>query len=374
MANSKQSFSPDMIGPPPSFYDPQDHWDYQQHPQHPQHLPQPPPPPQQQFDFAYPAPGASYDELLAQFYPQQQVQYPPYTDVPGASNSQSNSHPNPSANDSTNANATPAPKRKRVAKKAAPQPVPAYSDNSDSDDGFGAFGGGAGISVGMGGLGVRSKGARLLLSFLSPPSRRLTSYPSFFDPFPLVQNSQMAAHAPTMAIAFAPLLLVAPFEWLSVRLLAFAPLLTPSTTPAEDAARAGTSASSKAFSVFLGEARGERLCAGSGEKEEAERSERRRARSVLALHGRRGARGVGAGSNRLGQRSRSGARVDALPRGGCRDVWTGSFRALSSPFLLLAFWRHSAREMSWRGDTAPVGEDMDMDRQTARREAVESGV
>ncbi|KAJ7472027.1 hypothetical protein FB451DRAFT_1399313 [Mycena latifolia] len=175
----------DMIGPPPSFYDqahvsghaPQQGWDYPQQQQQQQ--------PQQGFDFAYPAPGASYDELLAEFYPQhhqqiqqaQQVQqqiqqqYTAYT-PPSTAASQStlaNGHTGTNGNGaspttSPSANATgSAPKRKRVVKKAAPAPArqpstqsQGYSD-SESDDGDGFSGG---ISVGMGGLGVRSKGAR----------------------------------------------------------------------------------------------------------------------------------------------------------------------------------------------------------------------
>ncbi|KAJ6510686.1 hypothetical protein C8R45DRAFT_921414 [Mycena sanguinolenta] len=165
-----------MIGPSASFYDPdQSQWDYQA---------------QQQFEFAYPAPGPSYDELVAQFYsqpppppqpqqqhPQQQQrtqQYPAYPQpVQSTSNGVPNNHnSNPNItttpnkhNDSPPPAATssgPAPKRKRVAKKPAQAPQSVDSDNSDSDDGFGfSGGGGAGISVGMGGLGVRSKGARL---------------------------------------------------------------------------------------------------------------------------------------------------------------------------------------------------------------------
>ncbi|KAJ7486494.1 hypothetical protein FB451DRAFT_1337421 [Mycena latifolia] len=129
---------------------------------------------QQGFDLPYPAPGASYDELIAQFDPQhhqqiqqaQQVQqqiqqYAAYT-PPSTSASHSTL-----ANGNTNANATSpntsnatgsAPKRKRAVEKAA-QPSTqsqAYSD-SDSDDGDGFSGD---ISVGMGGLGVRSKSAR----------------------------------------------------------------------------------------------------------------------------------------------------------------------------------------------------------------------
>ncbi|KAJ7725204.1 hypothetical protein B0H16DRAFT_284443 [Mycena metata] len=166
MADPKLPFHPSMIGPSASFYpDPQ--WDYPQ---------------QQQFDFAYPAPGVSYEELMAQYYPQQPqqnpqqhpqpVQHPVYPPVQSPNNRNPNSNTSPNANPnvrSSTANTSPppttssgsAPKRKRTAKKAAPVPQPAYSDNSDSDDGFGTFGGGAGISVGMGGLGVRSKGARL---------------------------------------------------------------------------------------------------------------------------------------------------------------------------------------------------------------------
>jgi DNA primase len=180
MANSRQSFPPNMIGPSASFYDPDQHqqqqqqqWDYQD------------------FNFAYSAPGASYDQLVAQYssYPppqqqqqqaqqqqqqaQQPLQYPPYPPTQSTSNAGGN--PNINHNSKTNITTPPsnapalpssgsAPKRKRTAKKVAPAPqsVAAYSDNSDSDDGFGSFsGGGAGISVGMGGLGVRSKGARL---------------------------------------------------------------------------------------------------------------------------------------------------------------------------------------------------------------------
>ncbi|KAJ7773648.1 hypothetical protein DFH07DRAFT_767591 [Mycena maculata] len=157
-----------------------------------------------QFDFSYPAPGASYDELLAEFYPQQTYGYPAASTStsqnsqlpasatgngyvqpsgsggagisrPTSNNTNSSSIHNSTSNASLNKTAnTPsppraaagaggsAPKRKRVAKKAAPTPVPTYSDNSDSEDGFGfSGGGGAGISVGMAGLGVRSRGARL---------------------------------------------------------------------------------------------------------------------------------------------------------------------------------------------------------------------
>ncbi|KAJ6516841.1 hypothetical protein C8R47DRAFT_406527 [Mycena vitilis] len=161
MANPFQPPST-MIPPSASFYDPdqpQQQWDYQP-----------------QFDFTYPAPGVSYDELIAQYLPHQQqtqhhqnqqhmqqhAQYAPYIPV------QSTSNPTPNTTNTTAPNRTPdppqssAPKRKRVAKKAAPAPQPsAYSDNSDSDDGYGGFNGSAGISVGMGGLGVRSNGARL---------------------------------------------------------------------------------------------------------------------------------------------------------------------------------------------------------------------
>ncbi|KAJ7086358.1 hypothetical protein B0H15DRAFT_346070 [Mycena belliarum] len=177
----------DMIGPPPSFYDP---WEYQQQQQsHPQQQPQRLD--HSDFDFAFAAPGASYDELLAQFYPQQV-----YAGTSANSNSlsaglgtnaanslstglgttaansssaglattASNTTARPKPNTATNGNGNatgnspPAPKRKRAAKKAAPAPVQqqGYSDSDSDDDGFSG-----GISVGMGGLGVRSKGARL---------------------------------------------------------------------------------------------------------------------------------------------------------------------------------------------------------------------
>ncbi|KAJ7348619.1 fungal-specific transcription factor domain-containing protein [Mycena albidolilacea] len=115
-----------MIGPSASFYDPDQH--QQQRGSY------------QQFDFAYPAPVA-YDQLLVQLYSQQQqsrqqpqqaqhVRYPAYPPA------QSISDPNPNPNYNIHHN--------------------------DSEDGFGFSGGGeAGISVGIGGLGVRSKGARL---------------------------------------------------------------------------------------------------------------------------------------------------------------------------------------------------------------------
>ncbi|KAJ7485081.1 hypothetical protein B0H11DRAFT_1149991 [Mycena galericulata] len=210
MSHPHSNTNTSMIGPPPSFYDPQQEWgEYPAQPAHPQgqgqgqgqslglgqgqglqgtgsemgqghgqghgHA-------HAQFDFAYPAPGTSYDELLAQFYPQQQAytaptyqqQTQPQTQsynppVPSTSTSTAK---NPNANGNTNntrdtsSNTASAPKRKRVTKKAAPAPAPSYSDNSDSDDGFSfgggsGGGGGAGISVGMAGLGVRSRGARL---------------------------------------------------------------------------------------------------------------------------------------------------------------------------------------------------------------------
>ncbi|KAF7328787.1 hypothetical protein MVEN_02507600 [Mycena venus] len=171
MANPRQPFPPNMIGPSASFYDPDQHqqqWNYQQ------------------FDFTYPAPGTSFDQLLAQYYPQQQqqqqqpqqpqqhpqqpqqhVQYQ-YQAAPSTGDPNPNI-PNPNITTSPNNTATAATssgsatKRKRTAKKPAPAPQSAtYSDNSDSEDGFSfSGGGGAGISVGMGGLGVRSKGARL---------------------------------------------------------------------------------------------------------------------------------------------------------------------------------------------------------------------
>ncbi|KAJ7139992.1 hypothetical protein C8R43DRAFT_601033 [Mycena crocata] len=166
-----------MIGPPPSFYENQ--WEYPQ--QHPQGHHQ-----QQQhqlhhgqhgggFDFAYPAPGTSYDDLLAQFaqYPpqgqQQHVQYQQYEQAPPQNTSNPGTSPSNGHNGAPSTSAPPNPKRKRTSAKKAAAPAPAppasnsngYSDNSDSEDGFGGFGGGAGISVGMGGLGVRSKGARL---------------------------------------------------------------------------------------------------------------------------------------------------------------------------------------------------------------------
>ncbi|KAJ7140004.1 hypothetical protein C8R43DRAFT_1202086 [Mycena crocata] len=168
-----------MIGPPPSFYDNQ--WEYPQ--QHPQGHHQ-----QQQhqlhhgqhgggFDFAYPAPGTSYDDLLAQFaqYPpqgqQQHVQYHQYEPSVPQNTSNPGTSPSNGHNGAPSTSTPPNPKRKRTSAKKAAAPAPAppasnsngYSDNSDSEDGFGGFrgGGGAGISVGMGGLGVRSKGARL---------------------------------------------------------------------------------------------------------------------------------------------------------------------------------------------------------------------
>ncbi|KAJ6558267.1 hypothetical protein B0H19DRAFT_1261796 [Mycena capillaripes] len=141
MANSRHPFPQTMIGPSASFYDPDQH-QQQQWADYPQ-----------QFDFAYPAPGATFDELVAQYIPQPQQQQQHYH------------HPaQHQAQQHALGGRTFRPKRKRTAKKAAPAPEPAaasYSDNSDSEDGFGGFGGGAGISVGMGGLGVRSKGARL---------------------------------------------------------------------------------------------------------------------------------------------------------------------------------------------------------------------
>ncbi|KAF8177381.1 hypothetical protein K438DRAFT_1845777 [Mycena galopus ATCC 62051] len=165
MANPRQPFPLNTITPTEFFYDPDQHqqqWpgDYQQ------------------FDFAYPAPGASYDELCAQFYPQhqqqqeaQQPQQHPQQPQQHAQyqypTTQSTSDPNPNiTNNALAAPATPsgsAPKRKRTAKKAVPAPPSAtYADNSDSEDGFSfSGGGGAGISVGMGGLGVRGKAARL---------------------------------------------------------------------------------------------------------------------------------------------------------------------------------------------------------------------
>ncbi|KAF7291885.1 hypothetical protein MIND_01213800 [Mycena indigotica] len=148
-----------MIGLPPSFYDPSDpQWQQRAQQQHP-------PPAQQQFDFSYPAPGTSYEELLAQYYPQHPSQYMRPNQIPPTPNTaakprqpvQQRTPPQPTATASSSA-----PKRKRVAKKPAPVPASSagYSD-SDSEDGFGSYAGGAGISVGMGGLGVRSKGARL---------------------------------------------------------------------------------------------------------------------------------------------------------------------------------------------------------------------
>ncbi|KAJ6632450.1 hypothetical protein B0H10DRAFT_2206810 [Mycena sp. CBHHK59/15] len=149
-----------MIGPPPSFYDPavaDDHARYQQwaH-QPPQHDYQ-----QHQFDFAYPAPGTTFDDLLAQFYPQQQqpqaqAQYPQYpasNPVPSASTSHTNTAA-PTANHTPVPAPAPAPspKRRRPAKAQKTATLPA-SDNSDSEQDFGG-----GISVGMGGLGVASRG------------------------------------------------------------------------------------------------------------------------------------------------------------------------------------------------------------------------
>ncbi|KAF7366045.1 hypothetical protein MVEN_00480700 [Mycena venus] len=157
-----------MIGPSASFYDPDQHqhqWgNYQQ------------------IDFAYPTPGASYDQLLAQFYSQQQqqqlqlaqqhVQYPAYLPAQGTSDPNPNIHnpnPNITTSPSNNNNAPAAPTSSgsaREFKRAVKTATPAlqfitYSDNSDSEDGVGVSGGGrARISVGMGGLGVRSKGVR----------------------------------------------------------------------------------------------------------------------------------------------------------------------------------------------------------------------
>jgi hypothetical protein len=117
-----------MIGPSASFYDPDQHQQWGSY---------------QQFDFAYgpPAPAA-YDQLSAQLYShQQQVQQQPQAQQPQQAQhvrypayppAQSISDPNPNIH------------------------------HNDSEDGFGFSGGGdAGISIGIGGLGVRSKGARL---------------------------------------------------------------------------------------------------------------------------------------------------------------------------------------------------------------------
>ncbi|KAF7318088.1 hypothetical protein HMN09_00316700 [Mycena chlorophos] len=134
--------------PQTSFYDPNEpQWHY---PQHPQSAPS-----QHQFNFAYPAPGTSYDELLAQFYPNHAAAPPSKPQSPPRASASASA----SASAASASTSTPAPKRKRVAKKAAPAPAPSagYSD-SESDDGFG---GATGISVGMDGLGARSKGARL---------------------------------------------------------------------------------------------------------------------------------------------------------------------------------------------------------------------
>ncbi|KAF8187951.1 hypothetical protein K438DRAFT_1834414 [Mycena galopus ATCC 62051] len=152
MTNPRQPFPLNMITPTVSFYDPDQHqqqWpgDYQQ------------------FDFAYPAPGASYEELCVQFYPQYQQQEAPqpqqHPQQPQQQaqyqypTAQSTSDPNPNItagpNNALAAPATPsgsAPKRKRTAKKAVPAPQSAtYADNSDSEDGFSlSGGGGAGIS------------------------------------------------------------------------------------------------------------------------------------------------------------------------------------------------------------------------------------
>ncbi|KAJ7689015.1 hypothetical protein B0H17DRAFT_1202621 [Mycena rosella] len=143
--NDDNHSRPEMIGPPPSFYDP--------------HA------------------GGIVRRVAGSILPTtttqqqvQQVQYPVYPPAVAPSASASNSSPHPTPHPNTHTKTTPpAPKRKRTTTKkdkAAPVPAPAaYSDNSDSDDGFGAFGGG--ISVGMGGLGVRSKGARLADCFVS---------------------------------------------------------------------------------------------------------------------------------------------------------------------------------------------------------------
>ncbi|KAJ7860086.1 hypothetical protein B0H14DRAFT_3446276 [Mycena olivaceomarginata] len=174
MANPRQPFPPNMIAPTVSFYDPDQHeqqWESRI--------------PTAQFDFAYPAPGASYAELYAQLYPknqqQQEVQEPQRHPQQPRQHAQyqypaiqSTSDPDPNIpnsnitdgpNNGSAAPATPsrsAPKRKRTAKKAVPAPRPVtYADNSDSGDGFSfSRGGGAGISVSMGGVGVRGKASR----------------------------------------------------------------------------------------------------------------------------------------------------------------------------------------------------------------------
>ncbi|CAK5274670.1 unnamed protein product, partial [Mycena citricolor] len=182
MANPLPFRPPSMIGATASFYDPSDpqQWHYaaaqQQHQQG-------------SFEFSYPPPNTSYDELLAQFYqaqapsqappppppPHANPQYPRYTPPPDSAyhpvNKPANERPRsvnnapPSsapASDASPPSSTSRSKRKRVAKRPPPPADPAYSDLSgDSDDGFVSYSGSAPISVGMGGLGVRSKGARL---------------------------------------------------------------------------------------------------------------------------------------------------------------------------------------------------------------------
>ncbi|KAF7368188.1 hypothetical protein MVEN_00137900 [Mycena venus] len=171
-----------MIGPPPSSsYNTNDQ---QHHYQQQTYVPS-----QQHFDFSYSAPSAtSYNDLLAQFYSQQQqpAQHLPHPGPQSTSNpstavtsSTSRTRTTANANPPVHASVPSVPKRQRATRNAAPAPQAfsaasaVYSD-SDSDNGLGPLpGGGAGISVGMGGLGIRNKGARLDGQYVSsmPPGR-----------------------------------------------------------------------------------------------------------------------------------------------------------------------------------------------------------